>query len=94
MNSPPCAECLAIYRELQAAFAAAVCLSDQPTTLQEIATWIQRLDEEEYARMGENIEPLGGVASVARAPDAHRALLVAAAGGAWSCESELTHPHL
>jgi hypothetical protein len=54
MDSSRCAECRPIYQELQQAFAnAKVRLSDQPTTPQEIATWIQRLDEEECARLRE-----------------------------------------
>jgi hypothetical protein len=54
MDSSPCAECRAIYRELQEAYVAAkVRLSGQTTTPQEIGTWIQGLDEEECAQMRE-----------------------------------------
>jgi hypothetical protein len=50
MDSSSCAECHAIQQELEEAFAAVKeRLSDQPTTPQEIVTWIQRLDEAECA---------------------------------------------
>ena len=52
MDPSSCAECRAIYRELQEALAAVkVRLADRSTTPDDLAAWVQELEEEECARM-------------------------------------------
>jgi hypothetical protein len=54
MDSSSCDECWAIYRELRDAFRVlSERSSDQNTAPQQLAAWLEQLDQEECARMRE-----------------------------------------